>query len=211
VHQGLAQLVDPFALVVAHEAHAPRQRVAAAPGDPGVDERVEHLALGQPQPGHHRDAQGGEKLLLVAAPSAPRDLAGEAGLGLIGDTHAQRSGVLPEALDAGAAGKSNTGKGIKMAADKMEANAERKGWDGTIKGSGATGKSINEKGIKRSEDVIVRGWDPVVKQINRLRCADGTCSVEATVEWDGAEYEAVISGVLKTKHDTVKNSIGNIR
>jgi len=119
--------------------------------------------------------------------------------------------MAPESLGAGAAGKSNNGKGIKMAADKMEANAERKGWDGTIKGSGATGKSINEKGIKRSEDVIVRGWDPVVKQINRLRCADGTCSVEATVEWDGAEYEAVISGILKTKHDTVKNSIGNIR
>ena len=152
--------------------------------------------------------------------------------------------MAPESLGAGTAGKSInekgvkrseaakkgiTEKGIKMAADNMEANAERKGWDGTVKGgsknintsednlgSGAAAKSINEKGIKRSE-VIVRGWDPttkgraVVKQISRVRCADGTCSVEATVELDGAEYEAVISGVLKTKHDTVKNSINNVR
>ena len=35
---------------------------------------------------------------------APRDLAPEAGLGLVGDAHAQRPGVLAEALDAGPAG-----------------------------------------------------------------------------------------------------------
>jgi hypothetical protein len=40
---------------------------------------------------------------------------------------------------------------------------------------------------------------------------DGSCAVEAIVEVGGVEYEAVVSGVLKTKHDTVKNSIGNIR
>ena len=38
----LAELGDPVALVTAHEPHAPGQRLAAATGDAGVDQRVEH-------------------------------------------------------------------------------------------------------------------------------------------------------------------------
>ena len=34
--------------MLAHEAYAPGQRVAAAAGDAGVDEGVEHLPLGLP-------------------------------------------------------------------------------------------------------------------------------------------------------------------
>ena len=96
----------------------------------------------------------------------------------------------------------------------MEANSERKGWDGSVKGSG---KGINQAGMQITEDATRKGWDGTVKggaiveQINRINCVDGTCSVEALVTVDGATYEAVITGVLKTKHDTVKNSISNVR
>lgn len=105
-----------------------------------------------------------------------------------------------------------------------ESMAERKGWDGTVKGgsknintseSGLGGgrgkikegdpaaKSISEKGIKKNEVNI--------GEISRIRCADGSCAIETIVEIDGKEYDAVVTGVLKTKHDTAKNSIGNIR
>ena len=54
----VAQLGDPVALVPAHEADAPRQRLAAAPGHPGVDEGVEHRPLVEAQPGHGRRRSG---------------------------------------------------------------------------------------------------------------------------------------------------------
>jgi opacity protein-like surface antigen len=50
-----------------------------------------------------------------------------------------------------------------------------------------------------------------IVRIDRIRCSDGTCAMNAIVDIDGVQYSAIISGVLKTKHDTVKNSIGNIR
>jgi hypothetical protein len=53
--------------------------------------------------------------------------------------------------------------------------------------------------------------DIEVVQIERIRCYDGTCIMNAVVNIDGTDYDAVISGVLKTRHDTAKNSIGNIR
>ena len=115
--------------------------------------------------------------------------------------------------------KGITQSGIK----KNDANA-RKGWDGSVKGSG---KGINEAGLaarginnwgdRKDETAARKGWDgtvkggAMVKEISRVHCADGTCSVDAIVEVDGITYEAVISGVLKTKHDTAKNSVGNIR
>src|SRR5215203_755354 len=99
VHHRLAQLVDPLALVIADEPDAPCQRVAAAPGDAGVDQRVEHLALRQAEAGHHGDTERGEELLLVTAAGAPGDLAGEARLGLVGDAHPQGPGVFTETLD----------------------------------------------------------------------------------------------------------------
>jgi hypothetical protein len=111
------------------------------------------------------------------------------------------------------------GKGISEKGVKRTEAAERKGWDGTVKG--------NSKNINTSEDNIGtgksneafagKGWDGSVKgsgkirEISRVHCADGTCTIDAIVEAGGASYEAVITGVMKTRHDTVKNSIGNIR
>ncbi len=118
-------------------------------------------------------------------------------------------------------------KGINEAGIKKNETNERKGWDGTVKGgsknintseSGLGGghdkindvvagndaaKGINEAGIKKNEIAI--------GEISRLRCSDGSCSIETTVSIDGKEYEAVVTGVLKTRHDTVKNSINNVR
>ena len=99
------------------------------------------------------------------------------------------------APDLLAAGKNISEKGIK----RTEAT-ERKGWDGTVKG--------NSKNINTSEDNLGSGK---IKEISRVHCADGTCTIDAIIEAGGASYEAVISGVMKTRHDTVKNSIGNIR
>ncbi|MEP6725671.1 MAG: hypothetical protein ABJC98_07650, partial [Bacteroidota bacterium] len=82
-----------------------------------------------------------------------------------------------------------------------------KGWDGTVKGGSV---AENEAAARKGWDGTVKGG-AVVESISRLRCMDGTCAVEAIVKVDGAKYEAVISGVLKTRHDTVKNSINNVR
>jgi hypothetical protein len=50
-----------------------------------------------------------------------------------------------------------------------------------------------------------------IKHMSRLNCNNGVCTIECVVEVDGNEYDAVVTGVLKTKHDTVKNSVNNIR
>src|SRR5437660_967018 len=72
-----AQALDPLRLMLGHQPHTPGQRLAARAGHAGVDERVEHLAVLEAQPGHHRHAQGGEELLHPAAAGAPGDLAPE--------------------------------------------------------------------------------------------------------------------------------------
>lgn len=131
-----------------------------------------------------------------------------------------QSGLTDKGIqENGLAEKGITQSGIK----KNDANT-RKGWDGSVKGSG---KGINEAGLaarginnwgdRKEETAAGKGWDgtvkggAMIKEISRVHCADGTCSVDAVVEVDGVIYEAVISGVLKTKHDTAKNSVGNIR
>ncbi len=117
-----------------------------------------------------------------------------------------------------------TEKGITQSGIKRNEDAARKGWDGSVKGSGKgineaglAAKGVNHWGDRGDEAMARKGWDgtvkggAMVKEISRVHCADGTCSVDAIVEVDGVTYEAVISGVLKTKHDTAKNSVGNIR
>src|SRR5262245_43647465 len=52
--QRLAQVAEPRLLVLADQPHAPGKRVAAAPGDAGVDQGVKDLAFALPEPGHHR-------------------------------------------------------------------------------------------------------------------------------------------------------------
>ncbi|MEO5681829.1 MAG: hypothetical protein ABIQ88_04265 [Chitinophagaceae bacterium] len=115
-------------------------------------------------------------------------------------------------------------KGINQAGFTENDELARKGWDGTVKGgskgineAGISAKGINQAGIKKNDAAARKGWDgtvkggAIVKEISRLHCADGSCIMDAIVEVDGKEYEAVITGVLKTKHDTAKNSVGNIR
>ena len=52
------QLLDPLALVIAHQAHAPTERVGAAPRDSGTDERVEHLRVPACAAGSSRAPRG---------------------------------------------------------------------------------------------------------------------------------------------------------
>lgn len=79
-------------------------------------------------------------------------------------------------------------------------------------------RAISTRGVKRTDDAARKGWDgtvkggsAMVKEISRINCTDGSCMVEALVEADGVTYEATISGVLKTRHETAKNSISNVR
>src|SRR4051794_25178190 len=58
--QGITELLDPVALVLADELDAPGQRLAATSGDPGINQGVEHLALVVAQTGHDRDGEAGE-------------------------------------------------------------------------------------------------------------------------------------------------------
>lgn len=119
--------------------------------------------------------------------------------------------AAPELLSQG---KGITEKGIK----KTDAT-DRKGWDGTVKGNSRNiNTSEDNLGSGKSNEALAgKGWDGSVKgsgkikEISRVHCADGTCTIDAIVEAGGASYEAVITGVMKTRHDTVKNSIGNIR
>jgi hypothetical protein len=50
-----------------------------------------------------------------------------------------------------------------------------------------------------------------ITDIKSIRCSDGSCFVEVLVTVGGISYEAIITGQLRKGHDTVKNSVGNIR
>ena len=127
-------------------------------------------------------------------------------------------------VDKGIQENGLTEKAITQSGIKKNEDAARKGWDGTVKGSGKgineaglAAKGINSWGDRKDETAARKGWDgtvkggAMIKEISRVHCADGTCSVDAIVEVAGVTYEAVITGVLKTKHDTAKNAVGNIR
>src|SRR5258708_33339911 len=83
--QRLPEVREPAILVLADQPHAPGKRVAAAPGDASVDERVEDEPLRLAEPGHHRHPECGEHHLLLGADDAPGDLAAEPVLGLASD------------------------------------------------------------------------------------------------------------------------------
>src|SRR2546430_10255164 len=101
VSEGVAQLLDPVALVLTHELHTPCERLAAAAGDVGLDERVEHAPLLHPQPRHDRDAERREHHALAAALDAPRHLAAELVLGGGGDANALLAGLPPGGTHSG--------------------------------------------------------------------------------------------------------------
>ena len=90
--------------MTADETHAPGERFTAATGDARLDERVEHLPLGQPEPGHDRHAGVGEQFLTLGARGAPGDLPPEPGFGLGGDVHPLFTGGFPVAADASGEG-----------------------------------------------------------------------------------------------------------
>ncbi|MBC7904650.1 MAG: carboxypeptidase regulatory-like domain-containing protein [Gemmatimonadaceae bacterium] len=68
-----------------------------------------------------------------------------------------------------------------------------------------------------SPDLIDKGNKTVntsrgnIKHASRMSCLDGTCVVDAIVEVDGVEYEAVITGKLKAGHDVALNAIRNMK
>src|SRR2546430_13980056 len=102
--QTCALPIYPVGLVHSDQAHAPGQSLAPAAGDAAGDERVEDRALVHAQPGHDRDAEGGEDPRLVPAPSAPGDLAAKLALGVARDPDPVVAGLLAEAVDPGQAG-----------------------------------------------------------------------------------------------------------
>ncbi len=50
-----------------------------------------------------------------------------------------------------------------------------------------------------------------IKNQRNIQCSNGKCTFECEIELDGIIYVATITSRIKTRHDTVKNSIGNIR
>jgi hypothetical protein len=59
--------------MLADEPDAPRKRLAPAAGEARLDQRVEHAAVLEPEPGHDRNPEGGEKLHDTAAAGAVPD------------------------------------------------------------------------------------------------------------------------------------------
>lgn len=84
--------------MTAYQPNAPCQRLAPASCHSGPDQRIQHLAFRQAQPGHNRDGQGREKGPFPADLHAPGHLPAEAPLGLLRDSHALISRLLAEAL-----------------------------------------------------------------------------------------------------------------
>ncbi len=91
--------------MLSHEADAPGQRLAPTAGDTGLDQRVEHAAILDPEPGHDRNSEGGEELLDAATAGAPGDLATEEPLSVAGDLDAGVASVTPESGDPRAASR----------------------------------------------------------------------------------------------------------
>ncbi|GEM_PF-3746581 len=109
---------------------------------------------------------------------------------------------------------------VKAIAETL-VNIARKGWDGSVKGNKAE-YVANETELKSVTETLVnirKGWDGSIKG-NKADYVANEADVKAIAEtmvnlrkgWDGSVKGGnKISNVLKTKHDTVKNSVGNIR
>src|SRR2546429_3510893 len=111
VAQRLPQVGEPGVLVLADQAHAPGERVAAAAGHPGVHQRVEDAPLRLAEPGHHRDGKCGEHHLVVVTDNAPGHLAAERVLRLPGDLYPGVTGLLTEPAAAADGGRLGLGPG----------------------------------------------------------------------------------------------------
>src|SRR2546430_16931176 len=111
VAQRLPQVGGPGVLVLADQPHAPRERVAAAAGHPGVHQRVEDAPLRLAEPGHHRDGKCGEHHLVGVTDNAPGHLAAERMLRLPGDLYPGVTGLLTEPAAAADGGRLRLGPG----------------------------------------------------------------------------------------------------
>ncbi|MEO5942125.1 MAG: hypothetical protein ABIP30_06075 [Ferruginibacter sp.] len=96
--------------------------------------------------------------------------------------------------------------------------AERKGWDGTVKGGSIAERKGWDGTVKGGSIAERKGWDGSVKgsgkrqthsaanaatggpaacnikNVSRISCSNGSCSVEAIVEIEGVEYNTIITG-----------------
>lgn len=105
----------------------------------------------------------------------------------------------------------------------------RKGWDGSVKGINKAGIKINEaksettglttQSAETLVDLARKSWDGSIKG-GKVEYTTKATDIESVTEvllnirkgWDGSiKGGNKASKVLKTKHDTVKNSINNIR
>ncbi len=109
---------------------------------------------------------------------------------------------------------------VKSIAESL-VNLARKGWDGSIKGNKAeyVATEADVKSVTETLINIRKGWDGSIKG-NKVEYMANEADVKAIAEtlvnlrkgWDGTvKGGSKISNALKTKHDTVKNSVGNIR
>lgn len=95
----LAEFAYPVVFVLADETNAPGQRLAAAPGDAGIDQRVEYPTFVETEAGHRRGVDGREVNLVVSARDAPTHRAPEGQLGVVGDRHSLLARGLAERDD----------------------------------------------------------------------------------------------------------------
>jgi len=132
----------------------------------------------------------------------------------------EKKGIQENGLKKNEAENALADTDVKAIAETL-VNLARKGWDGSIKGN-KTEYVANEADVKAVTETLVnirKGWDGSIKG-NKAEYVANETDVKAIAEtlvnlrkgWDGTvKGGSKISNVLKTKHDTVKNSVGNIR
>lgn len=137
-----------------------------------------------------------------------------------GSVKGNKKGINENGLKTNEAKSENTGLTDVKAIAETLVNIARKGWDGSIKGNKAAYvPSENEIQIMTETlDNIRKGWDGSIKG-NKAEYVANEAEIKAIAEtmvnlrkgWDGSVKGGKSSKVLKTKHDTVKNSINNVR
>lgn len=128
----------------------------------------------------------------------------------------EKKGIQENGIKENEAKSENTNLRIKTIAETL-VNIARKGWDGSVKGNKVAYKPTDSdiELVTETLENIRKGWDGSVKGNKTEYVANGA-DVKAIAEtlvnlrkgWDGSVKGGKIQ---KTKHDTVKNSINNVR
>jgi hypothetical protein len=128
----------------------------------------------------------------------------------------EKKGIQENGVKENEAKSENTNLRIKTIAETL-VNLARKGWDGSVKGNKVDYKPTDSdiELVTETLENIRKGWDGSVKGNKTEYVANGA-DVKAIAEtmvnlrkgWDGSVKGGKIQ---KTKHDTVKNSINNVR